>query len=110
MLSEKQVALTVEFRGAQTSRGSYDYYKVKTSDGEQEGVITEKRPSFARVSKQMTLKEHFVEGALQGPPPSMKMKPELWRTFSEDKRIGLHVVSLVKEMYPERVGFTYEII
>ena len=110
MYSEKQVALTVEFRGAQTSRGSYDYYKVKTSEGEQEGLLTERRPKFSRVTKQMTLKDQFIEEALHNPPASMKMKPDFWRTFSEDKRIGIHILSLVKELYPERIGFTYEII
>lgn len=110
MYSEKQVALTVEFRGAQTSRGSYDYFKVKTSDGEQEGLINEKRPTFSRVTKQMILKEQFVEGALQNPPVSMKMKPEVWKTLPENKRIGIHTLAFVKEMYPERIGFTYEII
>lgn len=108
--TEKQVTLSVEFAGAQTSRGSYDYYKVKTSEGEQEGVVTERKPTYSRVRKQIILKDWFIEEALINPPPSMRMKPDFWRTLPEDKRIGMHVVSFVKDMYPERITFTYEII
>ncbi len=110
MNSEKQVTLSIQFAGAQTSRGSYDYSKVKTSDGEQEGIISKRRPTFSRVTKQMTLKEQFVDAALKTPPPSMKMKPDFWRTLSENKRIGIHVRDLVQDLYPERIGYTYEII
>lgn len=108
--SEKQVALSISFAGAQTSRGSYEYCKVKTVKGEQEGLITEKRPKFARVTKQMTLKEQFIQSALESPPTSMKLKPEVWKSFSEDKRIGIHVRDLVVSLYPGRVGYTYQII
>lgn len=110
MNSEKQVALTVKFRGVQTSRGLYDYYKVKTSEGVKEGIVTEKKPTFSAVSKQMILKEHFIEAALEEAPSSMKMKPEQWKKLSENNRIGLHVVNLVKELYPDRIGYSYEII
>lgn len=110
MTSEKQVALTVQFRGAQTSRGNYDYFKVKTENGIEEGLVTEKRPAFAIATKQMVLKERFVEGALESPPESMRMRPEIWKSFSEDKRIGIHVYTLVKDLYPDRIGFNYEII
>lgn len=110
MNTEKQVALTVCFRGAQTSRGTYNYFKSKTEEGEKEGVSVEKRPSFAQVSKQITLKDQFIEGALMEPPTSMKMKPKLWNSFSENKRIGIHVMTLVKEMYPDRISYSYEII
>lgn len=110
MNSEKQVALTVKFRGVQTSHGLYDYYKVKTAEGIKEGIVTEKRPTFSSVTKQMTLKEQFVDAALEEPPESMRIRPEQWRKLSENNRIGLHVVSLVKELYPDRIGYSYEII
>lgn len=110
MQTEKVVSLSVSFKGTQTSRGSYDYFKTKTEEGEKEGLVVEKRPTFSPVTKQMTLKEQFVESALESPPPSMKMRAEIWQSFSEDKRIGLHVRNLVQDMYPERVGYSYEII
>lgn len=109
MTSEKQVALTVRFRGCQTSRGSYEYFKEKTENGIKEGIHTERKPEFSQVTKQMTLKEQFIEGALQEPPPSMNMKPEFWKKFSENKRIGIHVCELVKAVYPDRIGYSYEI-
>lgn len=107
---ETQVALTVNFRGAQTTRGSYGYFNRKSKDGVEEGLSIEKTPKFSEVSKQMTLKESFIEGALQAPPEGMKMNIVVWKGLSEKKRIAVHVDKLVHDLYPERTSYSYEII
>jgi hypothetical protein len=108
--TEKQVALTVMFRGAQVSRGRYSFISAKTAEGTIPGVVIEQRPLFSQVTKQLALKEQFVQGALEEAPKSMKMKPIVWRTIPEDKRIGIHVKHLVRDLYPENVAYVYEII
>lgn len=108
--NEAQVALTVNFRGAQTTRGRYGYFNSRTKTGIEEGLTIERSPKFAEVSKQMLLKEAFVEGALQEPPKGMKMLPTVWRSIPEKKRISIHVERLVHELYPNKTSYSYEII
>ena len=107
----KEVALTVSFRGVQTSRGRYSYSSSKDENNNLvSGVTVLKAPTFSEQTQYIPLGTQFVQGALEEAPKHMKMPPHIWTKLPENKRIGIHVDKYVNDMFPNRKDYKYEII
>lgn len=114
MITEKQVVLSVNLIGMQTSKGVYSHFckQQDESPGKLlEGIIVEKRPKFSITTEVVRLKEQFVQGALTEIPVQLqgRISGKIWNKIPENKRIAIHVNSYVRDMFPNNKGYKFEI-
>ena len=109
-----EVVLTVDIRGTQATRGSYDHLHKVTKEGtEINALITKKAVTFNKCNKTVRLGNEFVKGALNEPPEDMKdhyRSKKFWMALPAAKRISYHVRSYVKAVHPENRGYAMEIL
>ena len=112
MITEKQVVLSVNLIGMQTSKGVYSHFcKQGESSKLLEGIVVEKRPKFSITTEVVRLKEQFVQGALTEIPVQLqgRISEKIWNKIPENKRIAIHVNSYVRDMFPNNRGYKFEI-
>lgn len=112
MLKSKEVILTVNLRGTQAQHGSYSHLLVVGRDGKEiNGLLTEKKPVFNQCTKVIHLSNEFVKDSLSSVPPELKNKisDKRWRSFSEEKRIGMAIYNYVNTIHPDNRHYSYEL-
>lgn len=109
--NQKEVALTINLRGAQAIRGSYSHYhKVEKNGKETNGIRLEKAPIFCNAFKTVKFGNEFVQGALSEAPEELHMRPQIWKKMPEERRIAIHVGAYIRAVHPEHRGYTMKIM
>ena len=125
-IKDAEVALTVEIRGAQASRGRYNFSPkmdengkpmmgtYQKTDGTKDNfplgrVETVEHRKFHKSSQHTVLNNKFVQHAISDEGKPYKMGRSLWHRLSKKQRLEFHIKKYAQDMFPG-CRFTYSII
>lgn len=114
-----EVALTISDRGAQATRGSYEF--KQTGHGfEKVGNVMEKYPVGTLVTTKLpkmhncfrstTLNSSFVNWAISDDArPKRQVSARYWKNLSKKNRLVYHINKYVDDLYG-KMDFSFEVI
>ena len=109
-----EVVLTVNLRGTQTSRGSYCYSTRSENDGEKvkqvEELRVDKHPEFTKPTQIIKLGESFIMHSIATPPNLKTWNVKVWERMSHKNRVEVHAKEIVRDQFPNHLGFNIELI